>query len=99
MSRKVGTRLAARPPLLGDRDHTRRVGRRASIAVFAVTLTILSPLAYGLARARNVGSDQLAVMDAILVGIAVLATAFAFAFAAQVAVHLLGREARVRRDR
>lgn len=99
MSRKIRARLAARPPLLGDRDHTRRVARRASLAVFAVTLTILSPLAYGLTRARNVQSDQLAMMDAVLVGIAVLAAALAIAFAANVTVHLLGREARARRDR
>ena len=99
MNRKVRVRASARPALLGDRDHTRRVASRVSITTFLLTLLILSPLAYGLSQARSVRGDQPGLTDMILVGIIVIAAAAGAAFTAHVAVHLLGREARARRGR
>lgn len=97
MNRKV--RVDGRPALLGDRGHTRRIANRIGIVTFALTLLILSPLAYGLVQARSVRGDAPGLTDMILVGIIVIAAAAGAAFAAHVTVHLLGREARARRGR
>ncbi|RHW18981.1 hypothetical protein D1610_02285 [Sphingomonas gilva] len=85
--------------MLGDRDHTQRVARRMGLAAFALTLLILSPLAYGLVRAGSYRLGQFNLSDMILAGFIVVFTAVAAAFAASIAVHLLGREARARRRR
>lgn len=99
MNRRVRAHSADRPALLGDRDHTRRVARRLGLAVFAAALTILSPLTYSLARADSGRVGQFGTIDMLLVGIAVVGAAAAAAIAAHMAVHLLGREARARRER
>lgn len=99
MSRKVRVDRSARPALLGDRDHTRRIASRVSIAAFLLTLLILSPLAYALTQARSIRGDPPGLMDIILVGIIVIAASAGAAFAAHVAMHMLGREARSRRNR
>lgn len=98
MNRKVrpGT---GRRALLGDRAHTQRIAGRAGLAAFLVTIMILSPLAYGLVAARGGRSEPPGAMDMILVGMVVVGAAFGVAFAANVVVHLLGREARARRSR
>lgn len=95
--RRVRARRTDRPALLGDRDHTQRMALRLGMAVFVVTLLILSPLAYALAQA---GSSRFALSgptNTMLVGFVVLAMAAAAGIAADMGVHLLGSEARARR--
>lgn len=67
--------------------------------MFVATLLVLSPLAYGLARARNISSASFSMADGLLMGIVIVLMALATAFIAQVVIHLLGREARARRRR
>lgn len=95
--RRVRARRTDRPALLGDRDHTRRMARRLGMAVFLVTLLILSPLAYGLAQASSSRFALSGTANMVLVGFVVLAIAAATGIAADMSVHLLGSEARARR--
>lgn len=100
MRRKLPSRTGERPARLGDPAHTARVARRYGLTAFCVTILVLSPLAYGLVRAA--GAQKMAefgTSDVLLVAGVIAAIAVAAGFATQAIVHLLGHEARKRRQR